>query len=231
MILYKTELALAELKSEKRTLSIQERRVLLFVNETRNITEIRALVNFANASEVIYLLEKKGYLTKIAPAADRKPTKEPQTGGMISAVSGLIGQISTFKLPELPARQPKQSPAEPSKQSAAGPVRTEALQPNAEIPTLTQARTTPDAPPIDEAAILKTKALLLETSELHLGLFSLDLIDQIKRARSPDALRICISRWHMAMQESKSGRLHCMQYLQQVNDLCEPAADALKQAG
>ena len=53
VILHKTELAKTELSSSKRSLSLLERRILLFADGVRNIEQIRELVNNSDAGEQI----------------------------------------------------------------------------------------------------------------------------------------------------------------------------------
>lgn len=216
MILYKTAKAVSELQSEKRLLNMQQRRILLFVNSARSLVEIKALVNVPNANEIIYLLEKDGYLTKIPPDEQVSFPSEPNLGKVISAVSQYIGQVSTIKLSKSSVLPQAEARAQPSPAIPG------------QIPISSRAVSAmPEKSPangvLNENSILQIKTHLLETSEQHLGLFSRDLVDQIKRASSAESLRTCISRWHMAMQESKTGRVHCMQYLQYVNSLFENA--------
>jgi hypothetical protein len=220
LILYKTAKAVSELQSEKRLLNMQQRRILLFVNSARSLDEIKALVNLPNANEIIYLLEKDGYLTKIPPDEQISFPSEPNLGKVISAVSHYIGQVSTIKNSRSPATSQGEERAKTS------PAKAEQI-PISNRPVFARPENKPVNENLNEDAMLQIKSHLLETSEQHLGLFSRDLVDQIKRASSTEMLRVCISRWHMAMQESKTGRVHCMQYLQYVNSLFETAEDGL----
>jgi len=193
---------------------MQQRRILLFVNSARSLDEIKALVNFPNANEIIYLLEKDGYLTKTPPDEQVSFPSEPNLGKVISAVSQYIGQVSTIKLSKsatIPQAEERTRPSPVNPEQT--PISSRAVSAMPEK--------SPANEKLNEITIQQIKAHLLETSEQHLGLFSRDLVDQIKRASSADSLRTCISRWHMAMQESNTGRVHCMQYLQYVNSLFE----------
>ncbi len=58
-----------------------------------------------------------------------------------------------------------------------------------------------------------------QTSTIHLGLFAKDILGALDRVDSDKALRSCISRWHVAMLDSRSGRDIAMDALQEVNDL------------
>ncbi|MEY2866501.1 MAG: hypothetical protein RIQ43_527 [Pseudomonadota bacterium] len=61
--------------------------------------------------------------------------------------------------------------------------------------------------------------IVRQTSTLHLGLFAQDILGALDRADSDRALRNCISRWHVAMLDSRSGREVALDALQEVNDL------------
>ena len=54
MIVHRTDLANSELNASQRTLSLLERRLLLFADGKRSIDEIRSLVNAPNAGELLY---------------------------------------------------------------------------------------------------------------------------------------------------------------------------------
>ena len=60
---------------------------------------------------------------------------------------------------------------------------------------------------------------IAETSGEHLGIFSRELLDKTERAQNATQLRACISQWHMAMQESRTGREKCLLWLNEVNEL------------
>ena len=74
-------------------------------------------------------------------------------------------------------------------------------------------------PALDENAKQAIKHIIIETSAEHLGIFSRDLLDKTERAQNAAQLRACISQWHMAMQESRSGREKCVEWLNEVNGL------------
>jgi hypothetical protein len=86
-------------------------------------------------------------------------------------------------------------------------------------------------PAIDEDAKLAIKRIIIETGGEHLGIFSRELLDKTERAQDATQLRACISQWHMAMQESRSGREKCIPWLNEVNELLHHGmAMALKSA-
>lgn len=218
MILYKTELALAELQSEKRVLNLRERRILLFVNERRTLDEVRALLAFPDSGELIYVLEKKGYLSRNAGQS----AEVAATASLV--VDNLLRQIKPLL--------------------AAGAANGHFFRPNAKGPLIKRtdvaqaaAKTGADRPApiiadsIDATAMRAIKHIIAETSGEHLGIFSRELLDKTERARDAVQLRACISQWHMAMQESRSGREKCVDWLSEVNGLmAADAAPALKSA-
>lgn len=228
MILYKTELALAELQSDKRSLNLRERRVLLFVNERRTLDEVRALLSFPESGELIYLLGKKGYLSS---GAGKQPDESPASAmdeimGQLRPLIAPIADSGLFAKPKI--QQVTVSPAmirpAPATARTVIAAQAHALQ-DAERPA--QAR----EPAIDEEAKLAIKRIIAETSSEHLGIFSRELLDKTECAQDAAQLRACISQWHMAMQESRSGRENCLDWLGEVNRLLVPdAALALKYA-
>jgi len=60
---------------------------------------------------------------------------------------------------------------------------------------------------ISEEKIAETKNLLITSSTEHLGLMGRTMNEQIISATSYEQLRTCISRWHMAIRETKAGQM------------------------
>lgn len=60
---------------------------------------------------------------------------------------------------------------------------------------------------ISEEKMAETKTLLIASTTEHLGLMGRTMNEQIQSASSYEQLRTCISRWHMAIRESKGGRM------------------------
>lgn len=219
MILYKTELALAELQSDKRSLNLRERRVLLFVNERRTLDEVRALLSFPESGELIYLLGKKGYLSS---GAGKQPDESPASAmdEIMAQLRPLIAPIAASTLFTKPkTQQANVSPAmsrpahgAPAPARTVMPAQAQILQ---DVGRPAQVR----EPAIDEEAKLAIKHIIIETSGEHLGIFSRELLDKTERAQDAAQLRACISQWHMAMQESRSGREKCLLWLNEVNEL------------
>lgn len=230
MIVHRTELANIELNASRRTLSLLERRLLLFADGKRRIDEIRTLVNAPNAGELLYLLEKSGYLSQVK-SKTATPDEPPA-----SAMDEIMGQLRPLIAPIAASGLFAKPKTQPAKASPAV-VRPAAAPPRAVIAP--QAQTLQDAertaqvrePAIDDIAKLAIKRIIVETSGEHLGIFSRELLDKTEQAQDAAQLRACISQWHMAMQESRSGREKCLEWLGEVNRLLVPdAALALKSA-
>jgi hypothetical protein len=60
---------------------------------------------------------------------------------------------------------------------------------------------------ISERQMAETKSILIASTTQHLGLMGRTMNEQISSAASYEQLRTCISRWHMAIRESKGGRM------------------------
>jgi hypothetical protein len=60
---------------------------------------------------------------------------------------------------------------------------------------------------ISEEKMAQTKQLLITSTTEHLGLMGRTMNEQISSATSYEQLRTCISRWHMAIRETKGGRM------------------------
>jgi hypothetical protein len=66
---------------------------------------------------------------------------------------------------------------------------------------------TPNAPEVSAEQLAETKNILISSTTEHLGLMGRTMVEQISKASSYEQLKACISRWHMAIRESKGGRM------------------------
>jgi hypothetical protein len=232
VIVHRTELANNELNASRRTLSLLERRLLLFADGRRSIDEIRTLVNAPNTGELLYLLEKNGFLSQ-TKSKQAKPDESA-----VSAMDEIIGQLRPLIAPIVASglfAKTKTPPASISSAmirplngapASARPVvaaQAQALQ-DVKPPAQTRGSSIDEPIKVQEAAIdqdakISIKRIITLTSGEHLGIFSRDLLDKTERVQDAAQLRACISQWHMAMQESRSGREKCMDWLNEVNDL------------
>jgi hypothetical protein len=213
-------------------LSLLERRLLLFADGKRSIDEIRTLVNAPNAGELLYLLEKKGFLSQ----GKSKQAKSEESAA--SAMDEIIGQLrpliapiaasGLFAKPKTPPASVSQAMLRPvnaaptSTPAPAHPALAAQAQVFQAVERKAQADEQPESaqqPALDENAKQTIKHIIIETSAEHLGIFSRDLLDKTERAQDAAQLRACISQWHMAMQESRSGREKCVDWLNEVNGL------------
>lgn len=169
MILYKTAKAVEELAAAKRELPSVQRRALLLADGNRRLDDIKSGINRPDASELLYLLIRQGYLSQ-DPAAHQK---------LLAA-----------------------SPQPPAVLVAPAP------KPAAE-----------DPPPIDSESKNAIIVIMQQTSTIHLGLFAQDILRALDKAEDDKALRNCISRWHVAMIESRSGREVALDALQEIKSL------------
>lgn len=64
-----------------------------------------------------------------------------------------------------------------------------------------------ETPEISEQQMAETKNILIASTTQHLGLMGRTMVEQIGSATSYEQLRTCISHWHMALRESKGGRM------------------------
>lgn len=140
----------------------------------------------------------------------------------------LIAPIAASGLFAKPKTQPAKT--SPVVRAAAAPARA-VIAPHAQALQDADRPAQVRNPAIDESAKLAIKRIIVETSGEHLGIFSRELLDKTEQAQGAAQLRACISQWHMAMQESRSGREKCLEWLGEVNRLLMPdAALALKSA-
>lgn len=191
VILYKTAKATDELKSEKRSLSMLQRRALLLADGTRDSDEIRASLNRPDSAELLYLLIRQGYLSE---DADKRSTL-PNTGPAA----------------QTPAAKPAPAPAP-------APVPVTALP--APAPAVEQ-----EARPLEPAIRQRIEALIRHSSERHLGLFARGILDELAAADSDARLRICVSRWHVALIESRGGRDVAAELLAEVDVLWQDSPE------
>lgn len=180
VILYKTAKATDELKSEKRSLSMLQRRALLLADGTRDSDEIRASLNRPDSAELLYLLIRQGYLSEDADKRSTLPNSAPA---------------------QTPAAKPAPAPA----LVTALPAPAVAIEQAAR----------PLAPEIRQ----RIEAIIRRSSESHLGLFARGILDELTAADSDARLRGCISRWHVALIESRGGREVAAELLAEVDAL------------
>ncbi len=188
VILYKTAKATDELKSEKRSLSMLQRRALLLADGTRDSDEIRASLNRPDSAELLYLLIRQGYLSEDADKRSTLPNAGPA---------------------QTPAAKPAPAPA---------PAPVTALP--APAPAVEQAAR-PLAPEIRQ----RIEAIIRRSSENHLGLFARGILDELVAADSDARLRGCISRWHVALIESRGGRDLAAELLAEVDALWQDSPE------
>ena len=244
VILHKTERANTELTGSKRTLSMLERRALLFANGTRTIDQIRELLNAPDSGELIYLLEKKGFLTQIKPKAPAQIT------AAVSVVDEFMVQLKPFIAPLAansfiskliaPALAPKPSKVISTNNITditAKPIAASVSNAEPNIAPLVETKAPIEQPvaiqeySVNEQTKAAIKRIITNTCSEHLGIFSRELLDKTQQAQDDKQLRACISQWHMAMQESKTGREFCFDWLNDVNELLKHgAAQELKSA-
>lgn len=216
------------LASNSRQLSLYERRLLRHVAQGQTPEDIKAHVGIGDVSETLYLLAKNGYLSKDPPASPVLPSRPAATAlrnglaGVLKDVSAAISKTAA----EISTLPPLFSPKGQTAAEASGNNQAVAVPPiTAAKPVLVLASSN-DAPkaPLPASALdpeLRERlvAIIQETSARHLGLFSRDIIALCENASTMDAMQIGISRWHIAMLESKTGKDAAIDYLQQVNAL------------
>lgn len=77
----------------------------------------------------------------------------------------------------------------------------------------------PDSLALSPRQIEAIQLLLIESTDQYLGVMGKALRDKIAHAENDSQIRACISQWHMALLESKSGRGNAHQLLQEVREL------------
>ncbi|CAG0958511.1 hypothetical protein MTYP_00593 [Methylophilaceae bacterium] len=73
-----------------------------------------------------------------------------------------------------------------------------------------------ELPEITPRQFTAVKSLMLDSTAEHLGLMGRPLVEQIKGVESHEQLRSCISRWHMALRESRNGHSLANDLMKQV---------------
>jgi hypothetical protein len=220
-----------------------ERRILLFTDGARSIDQLRALVNAPNAGELIYLLEKKGYLSQNKPKITN--STEPVNSvvdDFLAQIRPLIVPIATNSLfskliaPALHSKPINITNTPNIAGNSAKPINATVIHAEPNITPLAEStarieQTTIQDDTIDEQTIASIKRIITDSCNEHLGIFSRELLDKTQQAQDAKQLRACISQWHMAMQESKTGRENCFDWLNEVNELlAHGAAQELKSA-
>ena len=78
-----------------------------------------------------------------------------------------------------------------------------------------------ETPPINQAKLAAVKTILLEASDDYLGLMGRGIKEKIEKCDNEADLRNCISKWHMAMRESKLGRESADFLMEQIHQTLE----------
>lgn len=68
------------------------------------------------------------------------------------------------------------------------------------------AETTTEDAPVSAEKISVVKVILATTTKEHLGIMGRNLIEKIEAVQDQEQLNTCMSQWHMAIRESKSGK-------------------------
>jgi hypothetical protein len=225
---YLSESGQNQLSSNSRQLSLYERRLLRHVAQGQSPEEIKAYVGVGDVSETLYVLAKNGYLSKDPPAgtvlSPRSASATLRNGlaGVLKDVSVVISKTAA----EISTLPPIFSPNEKSlQQSPSGNNETNTAPIAKPVMVLTENHEAREVPASALASELypdlrqRLNVIIRESSSRHLGLFSRDIITLCENAKTLDVMQIGISRWHIALLESKTGKDHAIDYLQQVNTL------------
>lgn len=85
------------------------------------------------------------------------------------------------------------------------------------MPAVIQAA--PEYGPVSADDLSAMRRLMLDCARIYLGLMGADLMRRIDAADSEERLRACVPAWHMAMRESKAGRVVAEVHFQTVRDI------------
>jgi hypothetical protein len=225
---YLSELGRNQLAINSRQLSLYERRLLRHVAQGQSPEEIRAFVGVGDVSETLYLLAKNGYLSKDPPVS-AKPASAPASSLLRNGIAGVLKEVSTAigktaaeisTLPPLFSSNEKTAAVASSHNQAIPVPPVTAAKPVLVLASNNEAHKAPvAASELDPELHQQLVAIVQETSVRHLGLFSRDIIALCENAKTLDVMQVGISRWHIALLESKTGKDHAIDYLQQVNVL------------
>lgn len=77
----------------------------------------------------------------------------------------------------------------------------------------------PQYEPVSLDNLVVMRKLMLDSARLYLGLLGADVIRQLEAANSEEKLRACVTRWHLAMRESRQGRMFAEALFQEVREV------------
>jgi len=86
-------------------------------------------------------------------------------------------------------------------------------------PTEVQAAASQKEPTLTELQVHAVKAILISSTEQHLGIMGRSLKQKIEAAQTDEQVIACTSQWHMAMRDSKLGRELAGALMEQVQQL------------
>lgn len=127
-------------------------------------------------------------------------------------VQGFIarsGSVSTAVVQAMPVPAPVVPPAVVSE-----------VRPAVSVPVPpTPVASPPQYEPVSLDDLVVMRKLMLDSARLYLGLLGADVIRQLEVANSEEKLRACVTRWHLAMRESRQGRMFAEALFQEVREV------------
>ena len=115
-------------------------------------------------------------------------------------------------------QNPNSVPPAASKPPQPTVVRT--IEPPAQKPIeADQTAAKPEDGHLDSGKLSSIKIILAISTKEHLGIMGRSMLQRIEAVENYDQLKSCISHWHMAIRESKTGKVSAPVLMEEVNQL------------
>ncbi len=183
----KTDKGRQEVGSRTHGLLARQRSALILIDCAKNMGVLANVIPLEELRETIPYLLEQGFV--VLAESIREQARMAAAAAARSSLSAR-GQPDSKSAGRPTANQPAASPA----------VLTSAA------PVLTQ----------NVAVVHKVKEFMITMANTHLGLMGADTIARIQRCHTAEQLFAAAAFWHMALRESKTGRLYAGAFLEQV---------------
>jgi hypothetical protein len=206
------------------------------VAQGHTLDEIRGYVGIGDVAETLYILAKNGYLSKEPPLptkiASAQSVSRLDASAVRNSIASVLKEVSTVisktaaEISTLPHAKTGSDQNQLPAATAQTIINLGPPIPTA-IPTLVLAsnneRLKTPAPVASSELHPELRqqliAIIQESGSKHLGLFARDILALCENAKTIEAMQTGISRWHIALLESKTGKDQAFDYLQQINTL------------
>ncbi len=188
-IFTKTAKGRDEISRRSAALSARQRAILIMLDGSKRLHAVNTMMPELEVASIVHFLEAQQYIT-----ADQ-PAKTPP----IRAASGARAALPDARQTNLPGSGTAHG--KPPRTPIKGGSAQEAPRP---------------MPSVSAQTLRDIKDFMNAKTHAYLGLMGTDVVRRVEHANDAVQLMSVLGHWHMALRESKNGKLHAAGYLEQV---------------